>query len=252
VALRWAFVYERTQALNRDGEQAMKGILNFLEKAGLVKTDEPTAVPALQQLPVGESTASAHPAPSAPDGPAPATPVFEQTESAPLKLDDIYASEGVSASVYPAERLLRLLGGLSAMDEATRQMAIRAMDAADESWTIDDPLADAAAKVRALAAHAQRLELSLQQQERETQGRLDAVSARQEQVVGDIRRQIAELEALVARELARAAQETAAQEASLQAVREHTARELEKITQASQQLQGLSLQFGSLATNAKE
>lgn len=234
----------------------MKGILSFLEKAGLVKTDEPTA--ALQPLPVGESTASAepaasaHPAPSAANGPAPASPVFEQTESSPLQLDDIYASEGVSASVYPAERLLRLLGGLSAMDEATRQMAIRAMDAADESWTIDDPLADAAAKVRALAAHAQRLALNLQQQERETQGRLDAVSARQEQVVGDIRRQIAELEALVARELDRAAQETAAQEASLQAVREHTARELEKITQVSEQLQGLSLQFGSLATNAKE
>lgn len=236
----------------------MKGILSFLEKAGLVKTDEPPAVPALEPLAVGESTASAEPTASAnsvssaPNGPAPVTPLPEQAEGTPLQLDDIYASEGVSASVYPAERLLRLLGGLSAMDEATRQMAIRAMDAADESWTIDDPLADAAAKVRALAAHAQRLELNLQQQERETQARLDAVSARQEQVVGDIRRQIAELEALVARELDRAAQETATQEASLKAVREHTARELEKITQVSQQLQGLSLQFGSLSTNAKE
>lgn len=227
----------------------MKGILSFLEKAGLVTTDTP---PQAQAALAGEGATAAMPAL---DTPAP-TPVHTpavpnaQDDGAPLKLDDIYASEGVGASAYPAERLLRLVDGLSAMDEATRQMAIKAMDEADESWTIEDPLADAAAKVRALAAHAERLQLNLQQLERETQAQLDAVRARQEQVVGNIRKQIAELEALASRELTRAADETAIHETSLKSASEQTARELEKITHASQRLQGLSAQFGSLATTA--
>ena len=226
----------------------MKGILSFLEKAGLVKTD----VPAVQPPPVDEGAPVAGPAPGGPaPASAPATPIA-RNDGAPLKFDDIYASEGVGASVYPAERLLRLVDGLSAMDEATRQMAIRAMDAADESWTIDDPLADAAAKVRALTTHAERLQLNLQQLAQETEGQLNAARQRQEQVVGTIRKQIAELEALAMRELARAAQETAAHKASLKAVTEQTARELEQVTQTSQRLQGLALQFGTPTTTAGE
>ncbi|WP_157040308.1 methyl-accepting chemotaxis protein [Polaromonas naphthalenivorans] len=224
----------------------MKGLLSFLEKAGLVKTD----LPAVQPPPADEGApvAGLEPASPAPaSAPAPATPIA-QDDGMPLKLDDIYASEGVMASAYPAERLLRLVDGLSAMDEATRQMAIRAMDAADESWTISDPLADAAAKVKALAAHAERLRLNLRQLAQETEGQLNAARLRQEQVVGNIRKQIAELEALASRELARAAQETAAHEASLKAVTEQTARELEQVTQASQRLQSLALQFGTPAT----
>lgn len=233
----------------------MKGILSFLEKAGLVTTDAPP----LEQAPVldlGSTVPAPSAAPTASTDPTantnPATPLPAHSEGPLLQLDDIYAREGVSPSAYPAERLLRLLGGLSAMDEATRQMAIRAMDAADESWTIADPLADAAAKVTALAAHAGRLESNLQQIERETQARLDAVNARQAQVVGEIQKQMAELEALLSRETARAAEETAAHEAALKAARERTAREIETITQASAQLQGLSVQFGAPASTAKE
>ena len=238
----------------------MKGILSFLEKAGLVTTDAPP----LEQAPVLDlGTTSAAPAPantstaanvaSMAPSPSPAAAPPAQSEGAPPRLDDIYASQGVSPSAYPAERLLRLLGGLSAMDEATRQLAIRAMDAADESWTIADPLADASAKVTALAAHAGQLEAGLEQIELDIQTQLDAVSARQAQVVGEIQKQMAELEALLARETARAAQETAAHEATLKAARERTARELETITQASEQLQGLSKQFGAPPTStAKE
>ena len=163
----------------------------------------------------------------------------------PLNFDDIYAQAGVGVSAYPAERLLRLLDGLSAMDQATRLMAIKAMDAADESWTIDDPLADAAAKVQALSQYAGWLQLRLQKVEQETQGRLNDVAARQEKVVGDIRKQIAELEALASREMARAAQETAEHEGSLRAARDQAATDLAQLNQTSQRLQGLSAQFGA-------
>ena len=222
----------------------MKGMLDFLEKAGLVRKDETAAT----RQPRADDPSPAPPAST------PAAPKSEPTlpTGAPLDLDTIYANAGMLASAYPAERLLRLLDGLSAMDDATRLMAIRAMDAADESWTIDDPLADAAAKVSALAQHAEQLQLNLHQLERETQNRLAEVSARQDKVVGDIRKQIAELDALANREIARSAQETAAQEASLRTATERTTRELAELAQTSQRLQGLATRFGAPATPSKE
>jgi hypothetical protein len=222
----------------------MKGIVSFLEKAGLVKMDEP--VEPLAPEPDGAAGVDFSLGPTSAD--AVLTAGDEVGNNIPLNFDDIYANAGVSASAYPAERLLRLVDGLSAMDSATRLMAIKAMDAADESWTIDDPLVDAAAKVQALTRHAERLQLNLQKVEQETQGRLNAVAARQEKVVGDIRKQMAELDALVAREVARAAQETAEHEASLKDTRDQTARELAQLAQASQRLQGLSAQFGATTT----
>ena len=224
----------------------MKGMLDFLEKAGLVKRDEP-AMSAEAEISITLSDSHVNTSTSA----TPSVQVLASAATA-LNLDDIYAAQGVGASLYPAERLLRLLDGLSAMDEATRQMAIKAMDAADESWTIDDPLADAAAKVQALAAHSQTVAANLQQLEMETKMHLEAVTSRQEKVVSDIRQQISELEGLVARELSRAAQETAAREATLQAAREQIARDLAGVAQMSQRLQSLSRQFGAPTTNPQE
>ena len=218
----------------------MKGVMGFLEKAGLVRMDP--------------SHDSAAPTPT--HSPAPTVEPFTGRPSeasilaagAPLKLDDIYSKAGVPASLYPAERLLRLIEGLSAMDPGTRLMAIQAMDAADESWTIADPLADAEAKAQALALHAELLQLNLQALERDAQARVEAATARRDQVVGDIRQQIAELDALMNRETTRAAQDVAAQEAQLQAAREHTAGQLASLSQLSLQLQNLSAQFSAPAS----
>ena len=173
--------------------------------------------------------------------------------AAPLNLEEIYANQGIAPSFYPAERLLRLIDGLSAMDEATRLMAIRAMDAADESWTIEDPLADAAAKAKALAAHGDQLQSNLQQLERQTRDQLDAIAQRKEQVLGGIRKQMSELESLVARETARAENESSAQQTQLKAAQDRSAGELAELTKVTQRLQSLATQFGtSASTTAKE
>jgi hypothetical protein len=233
-------------------EQTMKGMLDFLEKAGLVKRDEPAASTEAEiNLTIADPDAPP-PASAAPSSPAPASASPAASVATALNLDDIYAAHGVGPALYPAERLLRLVDGLSAMDDATRLMAIKAMDAADESWTINDPLADAAAKLQALAAHGQAITANLQQLEQQTQAHLDAVAQRQDKVVGDIRQQIAELEGLVARELSRSAQETATQQANLQAARDQIARDLAEVAQVSQRLQSLSSQFGASNTNPKE
>jgi hypothetical protein len=224
---------------HRGMESPMKGMLDFLEKAGLVKKDEPTESPQA----ISDNTSGTNVPPPVAEPLAIDIPAMPGGE--PLDLARIYADQGVPVSIYPAERLLRLVDGLSAMDEATRLMAIKAMDAADESWSIEDPLADAAAKLAALATHAEELQLNQQALQAQTQARLDAVAARQAQTVGDIRKQISELQALVERELTRAAQETATQEAALKAAQDQTTRELGEIAQASQRLQSLARQFGS-------
>ncbi len=228
----------------------MKGMLDFLEKAGLVKRDDPAVsaeIDIAPTVPDANPPASATALPLATASADPATSVATS-----LNLDEIYAAHGVGPALYPAERLLRLVDGLSAMDEATRLMAIKAMDAADESWTIDDPLADADSKVKALKAHSQAIAANLQLLEQETQAHLDAMTKRQDKVVGDIRQQIAELEGLVARELNRTAEETATQEANLKAAREQIARDLADVTQVSQRLQSLSSQFGTPKTSPEE
>ena len=218
----------------------MKGVMGFLEKAGLVRMEAPHEEAAPAPPPVTETTATLPPA---------AAPVPVGT---PLKLDEIYAQAGVPASLYPAERLLRLIEGLSAMDPGTRLMAIQAMDAADESWTIADPLADAQTKAQALSMHAELLQLNLQALERDTLARIETMTARRDKVVDDIRRQMSELDALMNREVSRAAQDIAGQEAQLQAAREHTAVQLASLSHLGQQLQNLSAQFGAPATTPKE
>ncbi|MDP2680883.1 MAG: methyl-accepting chemotaxis protein [Rhodoferax sp.] len=230
----------------------MKGMMDFLEKAGLVKRDFPNGVPENENS--SSATEVSEPIPNTTNAPtAVATPVEPGVgTSSTLNLDSIYGHHGVGPSLYPAERLLRLIDGLSAMDETTRQMAIKAMDAADESWTIEDPLNDAAAKILALAEYSSSMAENLRQLEIQTQAHLDAVTSRQEQVVGDIRKQIVELEGLVTRELSRSAQEIAAQEANINAARDQIARDLTEVGQVSQRLQSLSSQFGASKTTIQE
>lgn len=222
-------------------------MLSFLEKAGLVTIDTPE-----EQAPAAADRSPPEQAPAPATPPAPGAAPATTVPGPPLNVDAIYANGGIAPSLYPAERLLRLLDGLSAMDEATRRMAVAAMDAADESWSIEDPVADAAAKTRVLADHAQQLQSDLQGLQAQTQTRLDAIASRQEQVVGDIRKQIAELEGLIERELGRAAQERASQQAQLQAAEEQTARELAEIAQISARFQALSAQFGASPLPSKE
>ncbi|RYX96989.1 MAG: methyl-accepting chemotaxis protein [Comamonadaceae bacterium] len=262
----------------------MKGVLDFLEKAGLVTKDapmqktamaeagtfgdpvdswlppakrpEPASVPRaaspLKSAPANEVSTPPQASSASSASAASPSPIPPAIAAEPLKLEQIYADEGVPPSQYPAERLLRLVEGLSAMDENTRHMAIRAMDAADESWTIADPLADAGAKVKALAAHAGLLRESLQQLEAETAQRLAASAAKQDEAVNTIRKQIADMESLLARETARGAQENAALEAGLQAARDQASRQLAEVDAVSQRLQSLTTQFSALAAPAQE
>jgi len=213
----------------------MKGMMSFLEKTGFVRAREGEGAefpPDGQALP--------------PDVVSPIQePVAPVEQTLSLSLEQIYAQASVPPSSYPAEKLLRLLDGLRMMDEATRRQAVQAMDAADDNWTIEDPIRDAIAKVQALTDHGHMLRSGVDQAERDTRALIAQVKDREATSVADIRRQIADLEGLLAREIARAAQESAEMQAAMQVKREGVARSIEQLTLASTDLRRLITQFGS-------
>lgn len=225
----------------------MKGMMNLLERAGLVQREDEALVPDAVQAPIEPKQEQDVPLASWLDPDGKGTPVgnVPLAEVSGLSLEQIYTQAGVAAANYPAERFLRLLDGLRAMDEAIRRQVISAMDAADDTWTIADPLHDASLKIAAIETHCATLRAGLTMAEQETQVALSGVQQRQESSVSEIRRQITELEALLARELARGAQESATLAAALQSKKEGAQRELEQLTRSADEFQSLVAQFKS-------
>lgn len=225
----------------------MKGMMDLLERAGLVRRED-GALDAGEAPASSDLLESAHAAPQALPENDPGTPLANEAPVADvsgLSLAQIYDGAGVAPASYPAERLLRLLDGLKAMDEGTRRQAIAAMDAADDTWTINDPLHDASAKIAAIEAHAATLRAGVTQAEQDTQLALSAAQKRQDTSVAEIKRQISELEGLLERELARGAQESAALTSALQSKKEAALRELESLMRTVGEFRALVSQFKS-------
>lgn len=198
----------------------MSKLLRVLEKAGLVETsgqpvpmpapDEPTSDAAIDTVDATADTRSV----------APLDSVIEQR-----RFEDIYADYAIPAAAFSADKLLRVLDGLGALDPVSRKAAVLALDAADDNWSIDDVLLDAERKQRALDSARQQLE---QHARNALQRARDAVQARdqaQDEAVTRIRQQIGELEALLEREVARATQEKATLENDARATKEACLRE---------------------------
>jgi hypothetical protein len=215
----------------------MKGVMGFLAKAGFVtpvnEVTDRSPSGAGDEVPVADPF-------SPPVSTEPVAPVEEQIT---LSLAEVYAAAGIPASAYPAEKLLRVLDGLGAMDQGTQKVAIAAMDAADDGWTIDDPIRDAQYKVEALAAHVDRLRAGVEQAQAETMEQIGMVKQNGETRVADIRKQIVDLEALMSREIARSVQEQADLTSSLAAKREGANRLIEQLLVTSTSFKLLISQF---------
>ncbi len=221
----------------------MKGMWNVLERAGLVRHEGEAPLPAPHAeetvAPVAsEPVPAGAVAPISFDDMAPAP-----TGSATLSLEQVYQSAAIAAVPYPAERLMRLLDGLRAMDEGTRRQAIQAMDAADDTWSMDDPIRDAAAKAAAIESYAHTLRSELAQSEQATRGEIDEKQRLHKASVAEIMRQMSDLEGLLSREIARGTQETASLESALQARIASTDRDLRDLTRSASELKSLVAQF---------
>jgi len=213
----------------------MKGIMDLLVAAKLVTLSEEEAQQAeYATLPEDSATPSE-------------SPVAVCLEGAPepgQSFEEIFHAAGVPVSPFPAERLLRLLDGLRAMDDNTRKAAVRAMDEADENWTIDDPVLDAQRKIAALEAFRQGLDSEVRAKQEKMTVEIAALNTRQEQTSLEIRRQISELEKLLEREMRKTMEEVASLESEYKALQSIVGREGARIEEEIARLRQIPAQFG--------
>lgn len=165
------------------------------------------------------------PAPKAAPMAAPiaAPPAAPFAEGRPLT--EIYDAAQIPPVPFPAEKLNRLLAGLKAMEPAMRKAAVMAMDAADDHWSITDPLQDAQRKVVALQQAREQLREVVGVAEREAAAELADADSYSKAATEKIRAEIAELEALLQQELTAVAERKAGAQAKLHSTREAAARE---------------------------
>ena len=205
----------------------MSKFLRVLQKAGLVEADAPDTAPSADL----ESEILAQVPP--PEAPAvPSAEVLPESQSRieeARSFDVLYAERGVPASPFPAEKLLKLLEGLRAMDAPVRKAAVLAMDAADDNWTIDDAALDASRKIKALNDTKALLVQQATSQAAHAQDRIKAREQRQADALSAIRQQIGDLEALMQREVEKATAEKAALGAEVKSSQEAALREASRL-----------------------
>jgi hypothetical protein len=219
------------------------GFLRGLAKVGLVQLDEaetasasrapdPADDPEIQRM-VAEAeqaqAASAKKQKRTPSSPAPAaaapraaasapraappasTPAQEGSVAEGTPFESHYLAANVPETPYPAEKLLRLLDGLRAMDATTRKAAVLAMDAADDSWTIADVVLDAQRKSRALVQAGEALKSQVTAVVDQARQQKDARDQYLAAATAQIRKRIEELEQTLQKEIT----DIAAQKAQL-------------------------------------
>ena len=114
-----------------------------------------------------------------------------------LTFADIYARQGVTDAQFPVERLLKLVDGLRTLDPATRLAAINAMDVADETWSMQQVLADADAKVAALRGHQGEMQTAADAVVRANSERVAALEDSRDGRLTELRQQMSALEAQI-------------------------------------------------------
>jgi len=213
----------------------MSKFLRVLQKAGLVETEAAADVPAHLEA---EVLAEVPPEMSEPS--VASVEVLPESQSRieeSRSFEVLYAERGVPASPFPAEKLLKLLDGLRAMDPPVRKAAVLAMDAADDNWTIDDAALDASRKIKALNDTKALLTQQAASQAAHAQERLKAREQRQADALAAIRQQIGDLEALMQREVEKASAEKAALGAEVKSAQEASLRESARLDIEIQRLQ---------------
>ncbi len=169
-----------------------------------------------------------------------------------VAFEQIYEKAKVKVAPFSAEKLLKLLGGLAAMDEATRKAAVLAMDSADEAWSIEDPLLDAQRKIHALQDHSRSLAEVVRATESKATADVQARETYQKDATETIRAQIMELEETLAKELATVAEEKAEITATVQAARQAALREDARLRTEMTRLGEILKVFGSVVSEPDE
>ena len=221
----------------------MKGMMKFLAAANLVTLSEE------EQREVQPELNEALPPPL--HEPAPVLTQYAESDDVieGRSFDDIFASANLPISPYPAERLLRLLDGLREMDEPTRKAAVRAMDGADDNWTMADPVIDAQRKIAVLESYKEVVNQQVTHLQEKVATEVSDLKIKQERAIAEIRKQISELERLLDREMQRTTEHIVGLESSIQATREAAAREAQRLSTEIDRLQVIQTQFAHPTTH---
>ena len=132
-------------------------------------------------------------------------------------LNEIYEEAAIQPSPYPIERMVRLLDGLKAMPENMRLQAVKAMDLADDTWTIEDSILDGQRKAQAVSNERTRILKQLQARTQHIEEEKQKQSEYLAQMTSEIQQQIADLEQVLEEETKLVATQKAELDAELSA-----------------------------------
>jgi hypothetical protein len=129
-------------------------------------------------------------APSPPGATDPAASVIDMTA------EHVFAQAGFVEAATSAPRLLKIIAGLSMFPKDQQIAMVRAMDAADESWSEQDVLADARNRQSALRAHTQAVEAERTARLTALAERVAAAEAQSKRRLSEVDQQLTELHKL--------------------------------------------------------
>ncbi|MEM6957663.1 MAG: hypothetical protein AAF645_18355 [Myxococcota bacterium] len=172
------------------------------------------------------------PAPRPAPSPAPSAPAATPSAASGAtgisegdSFEAIYAIEGTPEAAFSAEKLLRLLDGLKAMDPPTRKAAVLAMDAADDEWTVADAVLDAERKSQVLHRRVAQLASDLEAMTTDAAAEKQRREEYLAKATATLREKIAELEQTLQDEAATIAAQKAEIDGKLEAARAAFGRE---------------------------
>lgn len=177
---------------------------------------------------------------------APGAPTAEaEAPLTALTAEDVFRREGLGDGPNSALRLLKLVAGLQMFPREQQLAMVRAMDAADDTWSEPEVITDAQHRQDALRAHLAELAA-------ERRARSEAIAAEMEQtrrggeaVLAEIDRRIAELSQRRQHETEATARALAALSQREQALAEQELRARQGVAQVIQALGGLLTFLGA-------
>jgi DNA repair exonuclease SbcCD ATPase subunit len=126
--------------------------------------------------------------PSSQPGEAPASSALNMTA------DEVFQAAGLADTASSAQRVLKIIAGLSMFPRDQQIIMVRAMDAADETWAEKEVLEDARRRQSALRSHLQAIETERARRQETTSQSIAQAQRDGRQRLEDLDRQIAELQ----------------------------------------------------------
>jgi hypothetical protein len=159
--------------------------------------------------------------------------------AAELTAEDVFRRAGITDDASAAPRLIKLVTGLAMFPREQQLTMVRAMDAADDSWSEDAVVSDARRRVQALRAHLDALGQEREDWLSQLSGQIQKTRESGAAVTAELDRQIAELYQRREREAAETATGIARLEQQQADVRQQEARARQGIAAVIQALTGL-------------